>query len=335
MIPVVSAVVPTMGLSPLLVPCLEALRRDGGQGLEVVLVHQGTSSGELQIPSGLVDQLIRLPENRGFASATNLGISASQGRWVAVVNDDLVIEPGWLFALEEVLVGDERAAAAQGWNLQERKAHCIDGGGITWSRSWQALQIGHDEPASDASESGDPREIFGVSATAALYRRQALEEVALRRPPSGMAGGAAGEQEAGPAYFDPALVSYYEDVDLACRLRAAGWRCWRVPEARARHRGSHTGRQLGARRLALLYGNRYAVVARLLGGRFWIRLPTLALRDLKDWSRALFARSWEEVLGIPAGWLRALRLLPRFARWGRTAPALAEIERFRSQKGSR
>ncbi len=49
-------------------------------------------------------------------------------------------------------------------------------------------------------------EIFGVSATAAVYRREALRAVA-----------------SGGEVFDPRLGSYYEDVDLAGRLRAAGF----------------------------------------------------------------------------------------------------------------
>ena len=69
------------------------------------------------------------------------------------------------------------------------------------------------------------REVFGVSATAALYR----------------ARGARGGRRRGQL-FDPRLVSYYEDVDLAGRLRAAGYRALWVPEARARHAGSITGR---------------------------------------------------------------------------------------------
>ena len=40
-----------------------------------------------------------------------------------------------------------------------------------------ALQVGHGEPAPPPDSA--PREVFGVSATAAVYRRTALEAVAL------------------------------------------------------------------------------------------------------------------------------------------------------------
>ena len=65
-----------------------------------------------------------------------------------------------------------------------------------------------------------------MSATAAIYRRSALADL-----------GDAGRP------FDARLFAYYEDVDLACRLRAAGHRALRVPAARA-PRGETTDHRL-------------------------------------------------------------------------------------------
>ena len=50
-------------------------------------------------------------------------------------------------------------------------------------------------------------EVAGVSATAALYRRDAL----MRVSPLG-------------EVFEPSFFAYYEDVDLSLRLARAGWR---------------------------------------------------------------------------------------------------------------
>ncbi len=145
------------------------------------------------------------------------------------------------------------------------------------------MQIGHGEPA--PGPEGGVREVFGVSATAAVYRRQALLEV----------GG-----------FDSRLVSYYEDVDLAVRLRAAGWRSLLVPGARARHAGSATGRTLSRERWRLIYGNRYVVARRFLGRGFWLRLPILVLRDVVDLARAILRGDGTLAGGIVSGWGRAL-----------------------------
>lgn len=274
----VSAVVPTLGRSPLLVACLEALR---GEGLEILVVDQ--SEEPIQIPDGLADRVLRPGRNLGFTAGTNLGVEAAAGDWIATVNDDAVVEPGWLEALLATLEADPRAAAAQGVNLLHDAPDRADGCGLAWNRWWQAVQIGHGKPA--PGPQGGVREVFGVSATAAVYRRQALLD----------AGG-----------FDPRLVSYYEDVDLAVRLRAAGWRALLVPGARARHAGSVTGRTLSRERWRLIYGNRYVVVRRFLGGGFWLRLPVLVLRDVVDLARAILRGDGALAGGIVSGWGRAL-----------------------------
>ncbi len=306
-----STVVPTIGRSPYLVACLEALRRDGGprgdgSGLEVVVVDQ--SAGGVTLPEGLADRVLRPGKNLGFAGGTNLGLRAAAGELVATVNDDAVVEPGWAAALAAALAGDPGAGAAQGVNLRLDDPARVDGWGLGWNRRWQAAQLGFGAPAPDGG--GPAREVFGVSATAAVYRREALRAVAL--PDGGS--------------FDERLGSYYEDAELAVRLRAAGWRALSVPAARARHAGSATA---GRARWASVHGNRYLALARLLGSGLWPRLPALLGRDVLDLVRAGAGGDLSRVSGIVAGWGRAARRLPAFARRGPPAPPLAEIERLR------
>lgn len=307
----ITAVVLTLGHSPLLVPCLEALRRDGGSDLEIIVVDH--SETPTSLPAGLADRVLRPGKNLGFAAGNNLGIAAAAGQWVATVNDDAVVEPGWLSSLIVALEAYPGAAAAQGVNLQLAApaiADIADGWGLAWNGWWQSVQLGHGKPAPDLTVS--VQEIFGASATAAVYRREALRQVAAN-----------GE------VFDSRLFTWYEDVDLAIRLRAAGWRSFLVPSARARHAGSVTGKTMSRERWRLLYGNRWLVAARLLGRAFWPRIPLLAIRDLIDLARALGRGELEIAAGILGGWARALRLLPGFARLGAPAVPLGEIRRFR------
>lgn len=284
----VSAVVPTVGRSPWLAECLEALRRQSPH-LEILVVDQAEAPVEL--PPGLADRVLRPGRNLGFAGGTNLGIAEASGALIAVVNDDAVVDDGWLGPLADVLAGDPTAAAAQGINLCLDDPSIVDGAGLGWNRWWQAIQLGHGKPVAGGREI---REVFGVSATAALYRRQALLAVTPR-----------GE------VFDSRLGSYYEDVDLALRLRAAGWRSYLVPAARARHAGSVSGAGLGRERL--VYGNRHLVLARHFGRGYWPRLPLFLLRDVGD-----LLRHPRRAPAILSGWGRAARLLPVFVKGPRT-----------------
>jgi GT2 family glycosyltransferase len=362
--PEITAVVPTVGRSPWLAACLRALRRQAdAASLEILVVDQAPQP--LALPPGLADRVLRPERNLGFAGGTNLGLATARGELLATVNDDAVVGPGWLAALTAALLGDPRAAAAQGINilagpagmetgagddsgggddgdarpgdrdrLGQDEPERIDGCGLGWNRWWQAIQIGHGEPLPPAGGNLAPAEIFGVSATAALFRRSALAEVAL-----------------GGQVFDPRLVSYYEDSELAGRLRAAGFSALLVPAARARHAGSASGRTAaaGRERWRLIYGNRYLAAARLLGRGLWPRLPLMLLRDLLDvvgpaaLLHALLRRDRRllpgdrgtgpgarrgRVSGMAAGWGRALRHLPAFARTGAPAPSPTEVARL-------
>ena len=307
-VPRLSAIVPTLGLSRCLLPCLEALRRDAGEDAEILLVSQGQTLAP-KVES-IADQVLRREANLGFAAANNAALARARGEYLATVNDDAIVAEGWSGQLLDALDGHPEAAAAQGINLDLQEPSAVDGGGLAWNRSWQAVQIGHARPVSAMPTS--TREIFGVSATAAIYRRSALERVGGRRL----------------AAFDPRLFAYYEDVDLACRLRAAGYVALQVPRATARHAGSVTGRHLPRGTAPWLYGNRQLVLARLLGRSFFLRWPRILLRDAADLWHSAQRGDRSTAAGILAGSLRFLRHWPAFAHLGPPRVPLHTLRRF-------
>ncbi len=306
--PSLSVIVPTLGLSRWLVPCLRALRQDGGAEMEIVLVsQQGFQDPEAE---ELADEVLRPEVNLGFAGANNLGFTVARGDWLATVNDDAVVEAGWSRRLLEAVESRPEVAAVQGLNLDLEDPSTVDGGGLAWNRSWQAVQIGHGDSA-DGMPSG-PTEIFGVSATAAIYRRSALEKIA-------------GSEL---AVFDRRLFAYYEDVDLACRLRGAGFLALLVPTARVRHAGSLSGSLIRGGNRRLIYRNRHLVLARLLGRAFWLRWPRILLRDAADFAGAVRRRDISGATGIARGLMSALRHGPSFVRGGSPMVPVVTLRRF-------
>ena len=308
--PTLSAIVPTLGHSPWLVPCLGALRLDGGDDLEILLVAPVEADiGEAEQLANLV---LRTPKNAGFAGANNLGIAAAHGEYLATVNDDAIIDRGWCRGLLDALEQQPTAAAAQGINARLDDPATIDGAGLAWNHSWQAVQIGHGEPRQEGTIPTTITEIFGVSATAAIYRRSALAQLA----------------STGQTAFDERLFAYYEDVDLACRLRGLGWQALLVPTTTVRHAGSVSGERLRGGKQRLIYRNRQLVLARLLGRAFWPRWPWILLRDAADTWQAIrrrdVAAATAIVTGLCATWFR----WPGFARLGRPLVPLSELQRF-------
>jgi GT2 family glycosyltransferase len=297
----VVAVVPTLGAATL--PAALASLRRQGIPVDVTVVHQGAAALPDAV-AALADRVLTFPRPLGFAAAVNAGLAVRGAPWSLLLNDDAELLPGWLAALLATLEETPRLAAAQGVNLRPADGG-VDGCGIGWNRWWQAVQLleGQAPPA------GEARGVYGVSATAALFRASALAAATL---------------PAGP--FERDLDTYYEDVELAGRLRAAGFRAALVPAAQALHHGGGSAGGLGRRRAELLAGNRLLALARLLGRALPPRLPKALLRDLLD-----AARRPSRLPGIAAGWRRAARLLPRFAHLGPPQVPLPELRRLAAE----
>lgn len=298
----VGVVIPTVGASDRLDSVLTAVDRQSVPN-EIVLVHQGPPS--VETGEERIANCIEFERRIGFAAAVNRGLEALDTELVAVVNDDAIVGPDWLDRLASRLEADPSLAAVQGINLTTDGTTRVDGTGLAWNRWWQAVQLDRGRTLDELGLGN--REVYGVSATAALYRRDALDAVATPDGP-----------------FEERLDTYYEDVELAGRLRAAGYRAASVSTATVDHLGGASAGTLGRRRLSLLYGNRILVVARLLGRSFWPRLPWVLGRDKLD---AVTRPS--RLRGILAGWSRALRHLPSFAHAGAPLLSLSALGRFR------
>ena len=210
---------------------------------------------------------LRSETNLGFAGGANAAFRLCTASYVGIVNNDVVLEADWLEHVRDALDRDARLAAVQ--TIIRRPDGRIDGAGIDISNG-TFRQIGHGQ------EPGEPLSVaWGVSATATLYRADAL----------------------GERMFDERLFAYYEDVELCARLREQGWRTAVLPVIKATHRGSATAHVLPhARRLRTR--NRY-LVARLHPGVGRIR--SLLWEDAK-----LLVKGRSSLRGIVQGLTRAM-----------------------------
>ncbi len=237
----VGVVVVNWNGGPLLDSCLDAL---GGQGASRVLVVDNGSEPDEVRRIAARDGVFLLPlgTNRGFAAASNAGAVDARLKalpFLAFVNNDAVLEPGYLAACTAALEADPGLSAVQGVVL-DAGGRLVDGLGIAWNGRCEAVQVGHGEAPPSA---GPPFAVSGVSGTAPVFRRSAFESA------SGFAG---------------SFFAWYEDADLSLRLLRAGGRFACVPSARARHVGSATGRRTPELKWRLLFRNRARTLRRNL-----------------------------------------------------------------------
>ncbi len=186
----------------------------------VVVVDNGSSDDSVTMMERRFPAVttIALGENIGFGRALNLAIERQPGDPIVLLNNDVVCEPTFVEALlEPAAEGAQMVAAVL---LRPDGSGRIDSAGVVADRALMGFDYLNGEPAELALEAPDP---LGPTGGAALIRAEPFQRV----------GG-----------FDERIFLYYEDLDLALRLRAAGADCRLAPRARAIHDYSQT---LGAR----------------------------------------------------------------------------------------
>lgn len=213
--------------------CLTSIRKQSVKPRRVIVLDNGSRAAVAQRVKDV--EVIRSETNLGFAGGANEAYRHTTAAFVALVNNDVVLEPDWLATVEAALERDEKLGAVQ--TIIRRPDGRIDGAGIDIGDGTYR-QIGHGEAI------GSPLAVaWGVSATATLYRRAAL----------------------GHRIFDERFFAYYEDVELSARLHENEWRVSVLPIVKATHRGSSSASALRGDALRLRTRNRYWV-ARLHPG---------------------------------------------------------------------
>ena len=217
--------IPTLKGGENLRRCLASLERQTAPP-HVVVADNGEGEGCAALLDEQFPGVTRVGfgRNLGFGNALNRAIHQAGEGPIVLLNDDAVAEPELIERLVADSANAEMVAAVL---LSERDTNRIDSAGVVVDQTLMAFDHLCEEPVSALAQAPHP---LGPTGGAALYDREAFEAV----------GG-----------FDERIFLYYEDVDLALRLRANGARCLLSPKARAVHGYSMT---LGARS-----GRKYAM----------------------------------------------------------------------------
>lgn len=249
----------------MLLACLDSIAAQTIPPSEVIVFDNGSRTpvaARIALRHGL--HVLRSETNLGFAGGNNEAYRQGTSPYVALVNNDVVLDRDWLAAVTAALDADPKLAAVQ--TILRRDETTIDGAGIditdgTLRQAGRGSGVGA-RPAAPA---------WGVSATAALYRREAL----------------------GATIFDTSLFAYYEDVELSARLHESGWRTTVLPAIKGTHRGSQSASILGHDALRIRTRNRYLVARRHRGVG---RIGALLFEDLK-----LVLRGRSSIRGVLQG----------------------------------
>lgn len=218
--PRVSVIVVGWREAPYLLDCLAALARSAPRTPYEVLVvlNEPTAALAGAVARDLVGaRVLAIEANLGFGGAVNLAARHARGAFLALLNDDAEVEPGWLDGLVDAATRRPEAAAIGGL-VAFPDGRLQEAGSVLWADGWTS-GVGRDLAAEDGRWHFE-RRVDYCSASSLLVRTSAFLAV----------GGF--DEDYYPAYF--------EDVDLCLRLAQMAGPTWFTPLARVRHRESQS-----------------------------------------------------------------------------------------------
>jgi N-acetylglucosaminyl-diphospho-decaprenol L-rhamnosyltransferase len=253
-------------------------------------------------------RVVRMERNMPYPVACNAVVALGHAEVVVMMNNDVDAPPEFLERLTAPFAARPRLGSVASLLLRPGGRE-IDSAGLVADRTLAGFPRCHGLPpsaarggsgeggwtgvgSSDGGCVGAGLALTGPAGTAAAFRRAAWEQM----------GG-----------LDESILAYMEDLDLALRLRAAGWETTLALDAVAVHVGSATfghrsaeqRRKIGHARAYLL--RRYGVL------RSRAALRALATEGLVVAGDALFAHDAQALAGRLEGW-RAAGGVPPMAR---------------------
>jgi GT2 family glycosyltransferase len=281
--------IPTYNGRELLEIVLPSLARQVPSDFRIVVVDDASSDDTVEWLTENWPQIevIVHERNRGVTAALNACLGAAESEFVALLNNDVELEPDCLARLVEALTEHPEAAASCAKLIDYRDRELLDGAGDIWTWGGEAHRRG--QGRRDTGQYDRPERIFSACGAAVVYRRSALEEVGV---------------------FDERFFANCEDTDWSFRANLLGWSVRYAPDAIAYHMGSATLGS-GVSDFALFHNwrNGIWVVAKNYPLRSLLRhIPDLLLLQARNLAVSLvrghlrvWLRAWASALaGLPA-----------------------------------
>lgn len=248
--PTVSVIVLNWNGGGDLLDCLESVFCQRGIDFDLTLVDNASRDDSVNAALAAYPGLrvLRNDHNVGFGGGINVGIAATSGRFLALINPDAVAHAEWLVEMVRVVEGGGHRVGCVAPKVLLRgeagapPSAILDSCGHVLGRDGQNFCRGRSER--DVGQYDAVCEVVAFSGAACLLRREMLEEI----------GG-----------FDEGFFLYGEDAELGLRARLRGWRTLTAPRAIVRHRLSASLGRYSLRKAYYIERNRL----RLL----WLHFP--------------------------------------------------------------
>jgi hypothetical protein len=228
----------------LLLECLRSLHEArAGLSVEVFVVDNGSSDGSVEAVRGAFPDVLPIEnkKNLGFAKASNAGLRRSKGKYILLLNTDVILQKDTVPSMLEFMkkTPDAGIAGAQLRNVDGTKQTSVDNFPTLLTEGLNKSLLRRLFPKRFPSKHVpflSPKEVESVIGACMMVRRKALEDV-------------------GP--MDEDYFLFMEETDWCYRMRHKGWKVFLLPQAQAVHLQGGTAKRVKAQAKLEYYRSRY------------------------------------------------------------------------------
>ena len=264
--------------------CLKSIFNQTYSNFEVIVVDNHSFDESVDfIKDNFPDvKIIELDKNYGFAKAANIGIKKATGKYILILNNDIILQPDSLEKMVKFMNERKDVGIIQPKVVISSIEKLDNCGSFFTDFGWPYHRCLYRDP--NIPEANVELPVCSAYGACMLIRREVFEKIGL---------------------FDEKYFMYGEELDLCCRAWLSGYKVYYVPRTTVFHVKGGSVRKLGSRSPPPIlvyhaYKNRLRTYLKDLGFVYLIRvLPLYVLglivvsflyfiRKKKEYTRAIF-----------------------------------------------
>lgn len=191
--------------------------KDSYRSLEIFFVDMASADGSVENVKKHFgkDKRIKIIANpvNNMSAGIDMALKKAKGKYVMFLNNDIYFEKGAIQKMVDFMEKNKNVGEIQGKMVSYFDHKKIDSVGETMDLFGNPVSLGAGEE--DKGQYNKLTETLSATQAAALFRRSISEKIGLLDPDYGIG---------------------YEDMDMALRLRIAGYKIFYLPEAVVFHR---------------------------------------------------------------------------------------------------
>lgn len=246
--------------------CLDSVRKLSYKNFEIIVVDNGSEDDSINRLINIKDiKLIKLPVNTGFTGGHIAGIKVANGEYVALLNNDLVVDSNWLSELINV---------SEGYN-----ADFVGGKSYSWDSKQPAFNINNSYSSFQTVNPITGHTFtLGVGENATLVNSISGSNLLVSKKTIDKIG-----------YLEDYFFAYYEETDMIARGKRIGLKCAYAPKAMVWHKSGESSKNKPYFFFHQMLLNRYFFAYRNLDSKYLHKFKRYYfgefLRSLRNYSR--------------------------------------------------